>query len=256
MTSPEPDFDALVDALRSDLPNDADERRVRARLLGAGVALTAAAIAPTATAAGMASGSSAPIALLHKFGALSWLTKVGIAGVTATAVVPVAINWSNPEAGNGSPVTAPATPRITARHASQQPKAKQPAAAELAVLPTPAAAPAAKTEREGAGLEAAPASEPPAPEAHAAPVSASGPGPVAAFPVEETKGPRPLGTLGEETELVERALYALKLGDREGARRTLAEHARRFPNGLLARERERALVRAAAADDPSGSASP
>ena len=252
MTSPEPDFDALVDALRSDLPSDADERRVRARLLGAGVTVTAAAIAPTATAAGMASGSSAPIALLHKFGALSWLTKIGIAGVTATAVVPMAINWSNQGARDGSAVTAPVTPRIAAHQASQQPKAKHSAASEAAVLPPPVAAPAPKTERERAGLEASPAPEPPALETHAAPVTASGPGPVAAFPVEETKGSRPLGTLGEETELVERALYALKLGDREGARRTLAEHARRFPNGLLARERERALARAVAVDDPSG----
>jgi hypothetical protein len=254
MTSPEPDFDALVDALRSDLPNDADERRVRARLLGAGVAVTAAAIAPAATAAGMASGSSAPIALLHKFGALSWLTKVGIAGVTATAVVPVAINWSNQETHDGSPVTAPVTPRNTARQALQQPKAKHQAASD--VLATPAAAPAPKTERERAELEAPPAPEPPALEAHAAPLSGSRVGPVAAFPVEEAKGSEPLGTLGEETELVERALYALKLGDREGARRTLAEHARRFPNGFLARERERAMARAVAADDPSGAASP
>jgi hypothetical protein len=76
------------------------------------------------------------------------------------------------------------------------------------------------------------------------------------FPVEESKDARALGTLGEETELVERALYALKLGDREGARRALAEHGRRFPNGLLARERERALARALATDDPSGAASP
>jgi hypothetical protein len=255
MTSPEPDFDALVDALRSDLPNDADERRVRTRLLGAGVAVTTAVIAPTATAAGMATGSSAPVALLHKLGALSWLTKVGLAGVTATAAVPLAIHWSNQQPSGASLATAPVTPQIT-HQALQQPKAKPRAASELLVLPTPVPAPAPKTEGERVLLEAAPAPEPQALPAHAAPVSAVGPGPVAAFPVEESKDARALGTLGEETELVERALYALKLGDREGARRALAEHGRRFPNGLLARERERALARALATDDPSGAASP
>jgi len=50
-------------------------------------------------------------------------------------------------------------------------------------------------------------------------------------------------TLAEETGLMERAIAALNEGDRERARHWLAEHARRFPNGLLARERYRALAR-------------
>jgi hypothetical protein len=50
-------------------------------------------------------------------------------------------------------------------------------------------------------------------------------------------------TLGEETRLMELAMLALGEGDHELARRFLDEHARRFPAGLLERERERALTR-------------
>jgi hypothetical protein len=55
-------------------------------------------------------------------------------------------------------------------------------------------------------------------------------------------------SLGEETRLMERAMVALGEGDRELARRSLDEHARRFPGGLLQRERERALLRLRQAD--------
>lgn len=50
-------------------------------------------------------------------------------------------------------------------------------------------------------------------------------------------------TLAEETGLMERAIAALHDGDLERARHWLGEHERRFPNGLLARERHRALAR-------------
>lgn len=55
-------------------------------------------------------------------------------------------------------------------------------------------------------------------------------------------------SLGEETRLMEQAMVALGEGDRELARRSLEEHARRFPGGLLQRERERALARLRQAD--------
>jgi hypothetical protein len=42
---------------------------------------------------------------------------------------------------------------------------------------------------------------------------------------------------------METAMLALQDADRELAERALAEHARRFPNGLLERERARALTR-------------
>lgn len=50
-------------------------------------------------------------------------------------------------------------------------------------------------------------------------------------------------TLGEETRLMEQAMLALGEGDGELAQRSLEEHARRFPRGLLVPERERARER-------------
>jgi TolA-binding protein len=50
-------------------------------------------------------------------------------------------------------------------------------------------------------------------------------------------------SLGEETRLMEQAMVALGEGDQQQARRSLEEHARRFPGGLLQRERERGLAR-------------
>jgi hypothetical protein len=75
----------------------------------------------------------------------------------------------------------------------------------------------------------------------------------AAFPSDDAAAAGPESTLREETVLVERALYALRLGDRDGARRALDEHARRFPDGLLAPERDRALSRVNAPVGPDGS---
>jgi hypothetical protein len=49
--------------------------------------------------------------------------------------------------------------------------------------------------------------------------------------------------LAEETRLIEQALVALGDSDPNFARHMLDEHARRFPDGLLVRERERALER-------------
>jgi hypothetical protein len=47
-------------------------------------------------------------------------------------------------------------------------------------------------------------------------------------------------TLREETALIDRALSALRASDAQRATTLLAEHERRFPNGLLSQERERA----------------
>jgi hypothetical protein len=67
---------------------------------------------------------------------------------------------------------------------------------------------------------------------------------VGSFPTVEAK-PIDEGTLRAETALMERALAAIKRGDVATARRELAAHAARFPDGHLKRERERALARTA-----------
>jgi hypothetical protein len=62
------------------------------------------------------------------------------------------------------------------------------------------------------------------------------------------------GTLRAETALIERALAAIRAGDATRARALLAEHAERFPKGLLLRERERALELARHSDGAKGTA--
>lgn len=60
---------------------------------------------------------------------------------------------------------------------------------------------------------------------------------------EQRSQPPPVSALSEEARLIEQAMLALGAGDDDGARRFLEEHARRFPAGALAREREKALER-------------
>ena len=68
--------------------------------------------------------------------------------------------------------------------------------------------------------------------------------------VNESERLRNDSTLAAETQLLDRAFAALAVGDRGTATALVAEHARRFPNGLLRQERERARSRLA--PDPKG----
>jgi hypothetical protein len=105
-------------------------------------------------------------------------------------------------------------------------------AASVVSTPTRRASPAAAV-RSAADEPSAPArSEPSAPEPGAREGSEGG----------RTELVR-ASSLGEETRLMEQAMVALGEGDRQQARRSLEEHARRFPGGLLQRERERGLAR-------------
>ncbi|HET9959060.1 MAG TPA: hypothetical protein VFQ61_31430 [Polyangiaceae bacterium] len=78
---------------------------------------------------------------------------------------------------------------------------------------------------------------------------AAAPSPVQAPKLTTASGSE--SSLREETALVDTALIALRDGDRSKARLLLETHARRFPHGLLARERERArrkLLQASGSD--------
>lgn len=78
------------------------------------------------------------------------------------------------------------------------------------------------------------------------------PGPPAAAAPDETalSGRATESNLAEETRLIERALSALSDGRLELSRHWLDEHARRFPDGLLAIERRRGLERLRHAERP------
>jgi hypothetical protein len=58
MTGPKYDDDSLIEALRDDLPSAADEARVRARLLGAGLIVAGSVSTSSAAASG---GAAAPL---------------------------------------------------------------------------------------------------------------------------------------------------------------------------------------------------
>ena len=246
MTSPDPEFDSLVDALRSDLPTKSDERRVRRRLLAAGIGVATGTVASGASASGLAGGSSSAAALLQKFGALSWTVKMGLAGVAATAALPTALYLTN---ATSSPPRVDVAPPVLGAPLQSPPRGARAPAHPMSERGAPPVATALDTMDPKPALAPrvpAPVSHDPSAveEPYSSPRASS-----AAFPMDEGDGER-TSTLGEENALIERALYALKQGDRDGARRALDEHARRFPNGLLARERDRALSRANATDDP------
>ena len=95
MTKPALEVEALVDALRADLPTDADRERVRARLLAAGVALSASVAASSTAAAaavgagGAAAAGGAKAGLFSQLSGLSLAAKVSM--VTTVVVVSVAL---------------------------------------------------------------------------------------------------------------------------------------------------------------------
>jgi hypothetical protein len=201
-----PEARALVDMARfADQPTGADRQRVRAALF-AKLALPAAASGPTAGAGpGGATGAS-----LVSGKMLVTLAILGALGAGAAW-------WA----------TRPA----------------QPSAAPERV---PALAPAASAAETTAATETTAAAETmsaataPAAEIETAPAAAADQAPrCAASPPAA-----PTSTLAEELALVPPAESALRAGDAAGALALLTEHARRFPHGQLAQEREATRIRA------------
>jgi len=226
------DDDPFTRALRDDLPLASDEARVRSRLVSAGV-LAGAVAAPVGTAAA-AGGITAKVV------ALPLAVKVGASlAFVGLVTVPVVSHLTSPPPSSRPSVTvaAPARP-VPVEKAARAPRNEtaRAAPAEAATEPGPVgvAAPAAQETARPSLRERA--TTPVAAPATPLPSIAS---------FEDTAGPKPLdeGSLRAETALIERALSALKRDDVATARAALAEHARRFPNGHLVRERERALER-------------
>jgi hypothetical protein len=240
------ELDPFTEALKHDLPNEADEARVRRRLVSAGVLAGASAVVPGAAAAAASSGGG----LLAKVASLPLALKVG-ASVVALGVATVPVyervassghDGAKP-AGTALATLAAAPARVPSDEGRlDQPRGEVGLGAADPVLPAKVepAAPEPLTGRPQAGYaagslrgrEAVPASAP-APDALPA---------VGSFPTGDAK-PIDEGTLRAETILMERALAAIQRGDLVGARRELAAHAAKFPDGHLKPERERALAR-------------
>jgi hypothetical protein len=261
MTDHDGDMDGLIAALREDLPGPDDERRVRARLTAAGVALGASLVAPAGAAAAGASGAalssaggsvaipggaavptSAWASALAKVAGLTTGTKSWIvAGVIATgAAYPVASSLVTD--GERPAIVAP-TESIGAGDAGAR---RGVAASRQAAQRSAEASEPARMEAEAAPLaQASRASVKPRsavlPAAAVLPATAVPPAAVGRGDEQGSPAKIDRSTLEAETVLIEQALVAARSGDDALARSVLAEHERRFPNGALALERRRAL---------------
>jgi hypothetical protein len=261
MTSPDPDIEPLLDALRADLPEPKEANRLRARLTAAGI-IAGGVVAAPSTAAGTQAlsalgGVGAQAGVVSKAAALFGGSKVLLAAVVvAGSALPVTAylaSSSTEQTENGAVARArEVEERGTVPPGSTSAAPRAVATAELPVatppereLARPEAAAVATAERRVALPPAPLASQPRAaraasPNESPAELEPSAPA-VATFAAVERQ---PVAsTLREETELMDRALSALRSGSHAAARSLLREHAARFPNGALAPERERALDR-------------
>ena len=253
MTPDESELELYTTALRGDLPQASDEARVRKLLAEAGV--LAGSVAAPGMALGAATAGSGAAA---KLAALPLAVKVGgallVAGIVATPVVRHATS-ADSRSTNEVALTAQPVVRAALAPRSPAPRPEQPPTQELVPSPTAVAAPAAlataaarvetaTSRTSSAAPRAGDAAARPTVEATPARQSSPASPAVMAFEVPSPNPPDE-GTLRAETALIERALTALRRGDSATARRALAEHSARFPEGQLVRERERALAKVA-----------
>ncbi len=262
MTSPDPDIEPLIDALRADLPEPKQAERMRARLLAAGIIAGGVVATPSAAAGATGvsalSGAGAQVGVVSKAAALFGGSKVLLAAaIVAGSSLPVTAYLAVSSPKEAPSVAIPSAregqelevvpPGATSAAPQTVATAEPPPATPERALPLPAATVVANGERS-AGLPPVPlAAAPRAPrsvtqgEPRARVAGASTQPSVATFAALEGRPAE--STLRAETELMDRALSALRLGSHANARSLLKQHAARFPNGALAPERERALER-------------
>ena len=222
--------DLLEEALRGDLPTPDAEARVRRRLLAAGVAVGNGVA--TTTAAGASAGAGAGAASVAvKTAGLSWGLKVGLAALVGIPTVGLWLDGRAPQPAR-APVTTPARP-LEAKPQPAAAAATPPAPREATYVATPAA-----VERPPARLAKAASTHVAATASSAHPSQAD-----FAASEQQPRAPQVQSTLGEETRLLDAAFAALTAGDRARAASLLQQHERRFPSGLLQKERERAKTR-------------
>jgi hypothetical protein len=229
--SPDPEDTALESALRDDLPSPEASARLRRRLLAAGLAIgNGVAATTTAAAAGAAPGVVA--GAISKGLALSWGVKLGaLAAVAIPSVGLLVESRAEPQLAAPAPVTAVRPARLP-KSESVGAAAESPVAADLPVARVPAAL--ASAERAERRVES---QSPPLPTA--APLAPS----QVAFESPDAAASKATSTLAEETRILDDAFAELSAGRATTAAALIAEHQRRFPNGLLQKERARARAR-------------
>jgi len=229
MTDLSPDARALLRGARDDLGASKEDCARIDRALTARLGLAAGAIAgaTAATSASAATASAAGVGLGGVGGTTALVAGKWIAGAVVVAAIGAGSGAvylaSGPSTSRPTPV-APLAPAASAHVAKAMPLAASSSATidppeRTAPPPEPAAASTVRTER--GRVQAAP-TLPSAPEQSALVAPAM----VAVTP-----------TIGAETQLLRRADQALRNGDPARALDLLDEHARTFPNGVLAQER-------------------
>lgn len=262
--------DDLIRALREDLPSAQQEERMRRRLLSAGLAVGGELVALNAASQTAVASSAVGAKLM----ALSLPAKLGL-GVALAASVSVPLWRAQAESESthravaamvaAFPVKANAARERTADElAAPVPENAAESVVSAPVSTPPDSASESGTPRTGARVRAAPPSaardvsafdvtQPAAPA-----VTNAAPSAVAAFelpgsaaPVARAASPAganaplsaPASTLAEETRILDRAFAEIAAGNRNAAAALIAEHAARFPNGVLKQEREQARNR-------------
>jgi len=224
----DPDLDRFIAALRDDLPSPQDDARMRQRLRAGGLAVPAAG----------ATGGLASTGSLLQLQALSRPVKVALFAALAGGT-PAAVMLTTHRLG------APGRPAIEAESTSRMSdtRSRRPSISNLPATNSPLpplSNPTEDVSRPIGDGDPRPVEAAARPSASRRPRSnGSGTTPARFQPSDE-----PLtSTLAAETELIERALAAIEAHDHAAARQALQDHARRFPDGWLTRERHRALQR-------------
>lgn len=268
--------EALLAALRADFPTAHDEARVRRKLAAMGAAVGSGAALGSAVAAGgvgqAATGSTMAALVKPALSGAIGGTSTVVAGAKSSTILAA---WSG-LAMTTKVVVAAGTFAVGAAYPVVRYVDQLEAAPDQRELPTVSGTSESDTsERAARQRTAAPqtsqkagmdsgqrlaATEPPHPAREVPPVGQEAsqtrsasvePGHPGQYPRPEHLPPLAGGAnasasrvpirrhLREETALIESALRATQHQDATEARRSLDEHARRFPNGLLARERDR-----------------
>lgn len=235
------DDDDLLRHARSGMtPGDEARRKMRQRLMSsvaavgaASAASTAAAsTASTAAAGSVATGTAATAGLGSGLGSglgLGAKLLVVALGLSAMGGIGYVVGTSGPPSPEAAPSPATAPP----------------------VRPTPPASPPTSAASE-AVVEVSPrvevtpvVSERPAPSAARSRVRRAEPVLTEPVPTEPVPAARVEGSdLAEESALIRRARVALQRDEVGRSLRILGDHAARFPNGVLAEERDVQRVRA------------
>jgi hypothetical protein len=237
--SPDHEDTALEEALRDDLPSPETSARVRRRLLAAGLAVGNGVAVTTAAAAGATPGVA--VGMVSKGLALSWGFKLGALAVVAIPTVGLLVETS------AEPQLAPPPPN--AAPLSRGSRGPSPAPGGLAN--TQGSSGYVEPAREaGSNLQASRELPQPAVERAAIPERSvttealpARPSQVDFATPESAAAARASSTLAEETRLLDSAFAELAAGNAAQAAVLIAEHERRFPAGLLQKERLRAKAR-------------